>query len=101
MSTDTTPEAQPTDPAATVPPELAWRGVAAEHHTDEQITDKVSGLLRDRSRRLLKDLLRPHKKWLWVVLAVVLQDNPSRLSITYLHKLGIVNPIQEIRQDNE
>ena len=101
MSTDTTPEAQPADSAATVPPELAWRGVAAEHHTDEQITDKVSGLLRDRSRRLLRDLLRPHKKWLWVVLAVVLVENASRLSIPYLVKLGIDNGIPPIRAHND
>ena len=46
-----------------------WRGVAAEHRGDE-LTAEVSGLLQARSRRLLGDLLRPHKKWLWVLLGI-------------------------------
>ena len=39
-----------------------WRGVAAEAHED--VTERASLVLRDRSRRLLGSLLRPHKKTL-------------------------------------
>ena len=37
-----------------------WRGVAAEDA--DQITAPVSALLRGRSHRLLRSLLRPHKR---------------------------------------
>ena len=78
-----------------------WRGVAAEHRTDEQLSNKISGLLQERSRRLLKDLLRPHKKLLWVLLAIVLVENASRLSIPYLVKEGIDGGIPPIRADGD
>ena len=39
----------------------AWRGIAAEE--TDQLTASVSALLRRRARRLLTDLLRPHKRW--------------------------------------
>ena len=80
--------------------EKSWRGVAADGRSDE-ITEKVSGLLRDRSRRLLGDLLRPHKKWIWVLVAIVVVENASRLSIPYLVKEGIDKGIPPIRQDND
>ncbi|MBA2739280.1 MAG: ABC transporter ATP-binding protein [Nocardioidaceae bacterium] len=64
-----------------------WRGVAAESQDD--FTDRVSLLLRDRSRRLLSSLLRPHRRTLAVVLAVVLVENAARLAIPYLVKVGI------------
>ena len=38
----------------------AWRGIAAED--TDQLTAGVSALLRRRARRLLTDLLRPHKR---------------------------------------
>ena len=37
-----------------------WRGVAAEKQ--DELPDRVSVLLRVRSRRLLGDLLRPHRR---------------------------------------
>jgi ATP-binding cassette subfamily B protein len=64
-----------------------WRGVAAEDRDD--IPDNVGLLLRERSRRLLGSLLRPHRKTLWFVLAVVLVENGARLAIPYLVKEGI------------
>ncbi len=64
-----------------------WRGVAAESQDD--FTDRVTLLLRDRSRRLLTSLLRPHRRILAVVLAVVLVENAARLAIPYLVKEGI------------
>ena len=40
-------------------PSDAWRGIAAED-TDEA-SPGLSSFLRRRSRRLLRDLLRPHR----------------------------------------
>jgi len=64
-----------------------WRGVGAEDR--DAIPDTVSLILRDRSRRLLGSLLRPHRRTLWLLLAVVLVENGSRLAIPYLVKEGI------------
>ncbi len=64
-----------------------WRGVAAE--TQDDFTERVTLLLRDRSRRLLLSLLRPHLRILTVVLGVVLVENAARLAIPYLVKEGI------------
>jgi ATP-binding cassette, subfamily B, bacterial len=100
MSTLTTPQPDPGAPEQPEQPEQQeqqeWRGVAAENRTDE-LTDRVSGLLQARSRRLLAQLLRPHKKLLWFLLAVVVVENAARLSIPYLVKEGIdrgIPPIQ-------
>jgi ATP-binding cassette subfamily B protein len=63
-----------TTPTTTTPSpdsEKAWRGVAAD---GQEVSDHVSGLLRDRSRRLLGDLLRPHKRWVWVAIGIVLVE---------------------------
>ncbi len=64
-----------------------WRGVAAEREDD--IPHSASLMLQARSRRLLTSLLRPHVRTLWIVLAAVLVENISRLSIPYLVKVGI------------
>jgi ATP-binding cassette, subfamily B, bacterial len=83
MTAATTQQPQP----PTQEPPKDWRGVAAEDRDD--IPDKVGLLLRDRSRRLLGDLLRPHRGALWFVLGVVLLENAARLAIPYLVKEGI------------
>ena len=80
--------------------EKSWRGVAADGRSDE-ITEEVSGLLRNRSRRLLTDLLRPHKKWIWILVAIVVVENASRLSIPYLVKEGIDKGIPPIRENGD
>ncbi|MDQ3307035.1 MAG: ABC transporter ATP-binding protein/permease [Actinomycetota bacterium] len=64
-----------------------WRGVAAESIDD--VGGDVGIVLRDRSRRLLASLLRPHKKALLAVLAIVIVENAARLAIPYLVKEGI------------
>ncbi|MEJ7690601.1 MAG: ABC transporter ATP-binding protein [Nocardioidaceae bacterium] len=72
-----------------------WRGVAAENRDDE-IPDKVSLVLKERSRRLLGDLLRPHKKILiWLTVAVLI-ENAARLSVPWLVKDGIDRGIPPI-----
>ena len=77
-------------------PSSDWRGVAAE--SMEEVSDKTSLILRDRSRRLLGSLLRPHKKALLIVLAVVLVENAARLAIPFLVKEGIDSGIPPIQR---
>ena len=80
--------------------EASWRGVAADGR-EEEISEHVSGMLRSRSRRLLGDLLRPHRKWLWILRVVVLAENAARLSIPYLVKEGIDKGIPPIRESGD
>ncbi|MGH3443989.1 MAG: ABC transporter ATP-binding protein [Nocardioidaceae bacterium] len=76
--------------------EQSWRGVAAEHRSDE-LSAKVSGLLQARSRRLLGELISPYRKVIYLLLGIVLVENASRLSIPYLVKEGIDKGIPPIR----
>jgi ABC-type multidrug transport system fused ATPase/permease subunit len=85
---------------AGVAPAEEWRGVAAEHRGDE-LSASATGLLRARSRRLLTDLLRPHRKVLWALLGIVLVENVSRLSVPYLVKEGIDRGIPPIQQSGD
>ena len=78
--------------------EASWRGVAAD---GQEVDEHVSGLLQARSRRLLGELLRPHRRWLWVLLAIVLVENASRLSIPFLVKEGIDRGIPPIRESGD
>ncbi|MFC4591898.1 ABC transporter ATP-binding protein [Sphaerisporangium corydalis] len=64
-----------------------WRGVAAEKQ--DELPDKVSLLLRARSRRLLGDLLRPHRRAITLLIAVIVVSNAAALAIPYLVKVGI------------
>ncbi len=73
-----------------------WRGVAGE--SMDEVSVKASLILRDRSRRLLGSLLRPHKKALQILLAVVLIENAARLAIPYLVKEGIDSGIPPIQR---
>jgi ATP-binding cassette, subfamily B, bacterial len=66
---------------------LRWRGVASEDA--EEITERISLLLRERSRRLLGVLLKPYRKAIVVVGVLVLIENAARLSVPYLVKEGI------------
>jgi ABC-type multidrug transport system fused ATPase/permease subunit len=97
---DTDTAADTIDAEAHPDEEQSWRGVASERHGDE-IPDRLAGMLRIRSRRLLKQLLRPHKKLLWLLLAVVLVENLSRLGIPYLVKVGIDSGIPPIRRHGD
>ncbi len=87
--------------AETEDAESTWRGVAVDRRGDEEISDHVSGMLRARSRRLLGELLRPHRRWIWVLVGVVLVENLARLSIPYLVKEGIDLGIPPIRESGD
>ncbi|MFC7640368.1 ABC transporter transmembrane domain-containing protein [Streptosporangium lutulentum] len=67
--------------------ERDWRGVAAEDQDD--LSEQVSFLLRNRSRRLLGDLLRPYRKKIILLVTVIVICNVAALSIPYLIKVGI------------
>ncbi len=80
--------------------EREWRGVAAEHRSDD-LTETESGLLQERSRRLLGELLSPHRRVIKLLLGIVVLENVARLSIPYLVKEGIDRGIPPIRASND
>jgi ABC-type multidrug transport system fused ATPase/permease subunit len=65
----------------------AWRGVAAEDADELSTTTSVR--LRARSRRLLRLLLRPHRRLMTWAVALLLLQNAAGLAGPYLIKLGI------------
>ena len=64
-----------------------WRGVAAEEV--DELPERVGILLRARSRRLLRSLLRPYKRGLWVAAALVLAQNAATMAGPWLIGVGI------------
>jgi ATP-binding cassette, subfamily B, bacterial len=90
------PDPTPPDRARTAPAAPAtaataatrdWRGVAAEDV--EELPERVGILLRARSRRLLRLLLRSHKRALWAVLLLVLLQNAAAMAGPWLVGVGI------------
>ncbi len=71
-----------------------WRGVASEDHDD--LPTKASLILKERSRKLLGELVRPHKRIIGFLLIAVLIENAARLSVPYLVKEGIDKGIPPI-----
>lgn len=87
---DQADRADPTGPAGAASqglPAADWRGVASEER--DELPDKVSVLLRERSRRLLGDLLTPHRKAIAALTAIIVVSNAAGLAIPYLVKVGI------------
>jgi ABC-type multidrug transport system fused ATPase/permease subunit len=68
-------------------PSDAWRGIAAED-TDEA-SPGLSSFLRRRSRRLLRDLLRPHQAQAWIILVLIVAANLAILAGPYLVGRGV------------
>ncbi|MBJ7357868.1 ABC transporter ATP-binding protein [Nocardioides sp.] len=77
-----------------------WRGVA-EVDADEAAERMTVARLGGGSKRLLRDLLRPYKRAIQVLLAIVLVENAARLSIPYLVKEGIDTGIPPIRERDD
>ncbi|SEG30014.1 ABC-type multidrug transport system, ATPase and permease component [Nonomuraea solani] len=87
--TTTTPEAKSG---------TSWRGVASEDQ--DELSEKVTILLRTRSRRLLGDLLRPYRKKIALLVAIIVVSNAAGLSIPFLVSVGIdqgIPPIEDGR----
>jgi ATP-binding cassette, subfamily B, bacterial len=80
-------------------PEQAWRGVAADGRDD--LTEETTAKLAGRSRRLLRDLLRPYSRVLKLLMIAVLVENAARLSIPLLVAKGIDVGIPPIREHND
>ncbi|NJC69520.1 ABC transporter ATP-binding protein [Planosporangium thailandense] len=84
----------------------AWRGVAPDddaERTAAEAGDAASVVrLRTSSRRLLGSLLRPHRRLLWVAVALLLAQNAAAMAGPYLVKLGIdrgIPPLSGGRHD--
>ncbi|SDX72606.1 ABC-type multidrug transport system, ATPase and permease component [Modestobacter sp. DSM 44400] len=78
-----------TSPSGPTPPDTSagWRGVATED--DDDLSATASSFLRGRSRQLLGELLRPHRRALWVLLGVILVQNLAWLAGPFLIGVGI------------
>ncbi|MFL6179707.1 MAG: ABC transporter ATP-binding protein, partial [Actinomycetes bacterium] len=89
----TTPPSPTADP--TVESEQqAWRGKSEQESDIETV--ELSAALRGRSRRLLRLLLRPHKRALWWAIALLLIQNAAAMAGPYLVKVGIDRGIPPI-----
>ena len=77
-----------------------WRGVAADD-IEGDLTAETSARLAGRSRRLLREVLRPWRRALWWLMVVVVVENAARLSIPYLVKEGIDTGIPPIRASGD
>ncbi|HEX4472982.1 MAG TPA: ABC transporter ATP-binding protein, partial [Nocardioides sp.] len=88
-----------TQPAPEVDESQEWRGVAADGRDD--LTDATTAKLAVRSRRLLADLLRPHRRVLRLLGIAVVIENAARLSIPLLVAKGIDVGIPPIRDHDD
>jgi ABC-type multidrug transport system fused ATPase/permease subunit len=84
----------------------SWRGVAPEddaERTAAESSDAASVVrLRDSTRRLLGTLLRPRRRLLWVIVALLMAQNAAGMAGPYLVKIGIdrgIPPLSGGRQD--
>lgn len=69
------------------PQDRSWRGVATEESAD--LPAGAGIFLRARSRRLLGELLRPHRRSLWWLLATIVVQNAAWLAGPLLIGVGI------------
>jgi ATP-binding cassette subfamily B protein len=67
----------------------AWRGVAAEKA--DEVTAGLAALLRERSRRLLGDLLRPHRRAVTATISLIVVESLAALAGPWLVGLAIDN----------
>ncbi len=65
----------------------AWRGVAAEQA--EEVTAGLAALLRERSRRLLGDLLRPHRRAVLGTVSLIVVESLAALAGPWLVGIAI------------
>ncbi|TCC36461.1 ABC transporter ATP-binding protein [Kribbella speibonae] len=75
-----------------------WRGVATEDMDD--LPTRLSGLLRARSRRLFGSLVRPHKRALWTVVAMVVVQNFAATSGPWLVAVAIDTGVPALADGN-
>ncbi|WP_405100497.1 ABC transporter ATP-binding protein [Micromonospora sp. NBC_01412] len=90
------------DRQARAAPDLdRWRGRATDPEADrsraEEATPEALARLRTRSRALLRDLLRPHRRRLGTAVGLLLAQNAAAMSGPYLVMLGIDRAIAPLR----
>ena len=73
-----------------------WRGVAAE--TTDEVSAKLSALLRARTRRLLGELVAPHKGKLVVYVVAIVVSVAASMAIPALVGIGIDRGIPAVRR---
>jgi ATP-binding cassette, subfamily B, bacterial len=70
-----------------------WRGIAPDDDAERTAAESADAAsvvrLRASTRRLLGSLLRPHRRPLWTVVALLLIQNAAGMAGPYLVKLGI------------
>jgi ABC-type multidrug transport system fused ATPase/permease subunit len=76
-------------------PEQSWRGVF-EDEGERELSRATTVRLKEDSRRLLGELLRPYQKMIWLLVVIVVVENGARLAVPYLVHLGIDNGIPPI-----
>ncbi|MFD7158925.1 ABC transporter ATP-binding protein [Kribbella sp. NPDC059898] len=77
------------------PEEQKWRGLF-EEDPDREISRATSIRLKEDSRKLLGELLRPYQKLIWLLVVIVIVENAARLAVPYLVHLGIDKGIPPI-----
>ncbi len=73
-----------------------WRGISAvdaEEAAEREVESRFTG----GSGQLLRELLRPYRNAIRILILIVVVENAARLSIPYLVKLGIDDGIDPIR----
>ncbi|GAA3835251.1 ABC transporter ATP-binding protein [Nocardioides panacisoli] len=76
-----------------------WRGI---HKVDEEeALERVERRFVGGSGALLRELLTPYRKAIWILVGIVVVENAARLSIPYLVKEGIDTGIPPIRRDGD
>ncbi|MGW6282859.1 ABC transporter ATP-binding protein [Kribbella sp. NPDC055071] len=75
--------------------EDTWRGQFDED-PDRELSRATTLRLKENSRKLLGELLRPYSKLIWLLVVIVVVENGARLAVPYLVHLGIDNGIPPI-----
>ncbi len=75
--------------------EESWRGYF-DDEGDRELSRATTIRLKEDSRKLLGELLRPYHKLIWVLVAIVIVENGARLAVPYLVHIGIDNGIPPI-----
>jgi ABC-type multidrug transport system fused ATPase/permease subunit len=81
------------------PDPRSWRGVAAE--TADELSAPVEALLRKRSRRLLGDLLRPHRRAVTQTAAAIIVASLASLAGPWLIGIAIDNGIPPLVKNGD
>ena len=75
--------------------EESWRGYF-EDEGDRELSRATTIRLKEDSRKLLGELLRPYHKLIWILVVIVIVENGARLAVPYLVHIGIDNGIPPI-----